>query len=322
MPILIASSVLDHDCVDAVVNYLQAKNREVLVYQSDSVANGQHDFSVRIAQDGQVRISYCGEEIEPSRFTAAWYRRPNNFGLTNDHLRSYSLGIEYKKLQQFLWQSVPDAAWLNHPEKVYRAEDKFNQLVVAKKMGFGIPETVVSNSWQPITKIQADSLTFKMPALSRRLTPQGLMVMYSKILENRPTTLPLDSLPYPGIWQTHIPKKREWRITVVGEQVFSTAIYTSKGARDDWRKHQLITKAVQFVDEPVPDVFAHKCIRYTKKFGLVYGAFDFIETPDGSIIFLEMNPNGQYSIDKTIPDPHITQAIGEKLIQLDEKNRH
>lgn len=37
-------------------------------------------------------------------------------------------------------------------------------------------------------------------------------------------------LPFPGLWQEFIQKKREWRVTVVGDKVFPAAgIYSQKG---------------------------------------------------------------------------------------------
>ena len=95
----------------------------------------------------------------------------------------------------------------------------------------------------------------------------------------------------------------------------SVAIYTSKVAKDDWRKHQQDEKAVQFVIEPGPRGIEKKCIKFVKACGLKYGAFDFVERPDGEIVFLEMNPNGQYITKLEGPNTPVSHAIAEELMR-------
>jgi len=48
-------------------------------------------------------------------------------------------------------------------------------------------------------------------------------------------------------------------------------------------------------------------------FGLTYGAFDFIVTPEGRHVFLEVNPAGQYLWVEATTKLPITAAIVEML---------
>lgn len=103
-------------------------------------------------------------------------------------------------------------------------------------------------------------------------------------------------------------------MTVVGERVFSAAIYTDECAKDDWRRLQL-TPAVQFKKEQLPERVDERCIQYLGKMGLRFGAFDFIEKPDGEIVFLECNPNGQYGwLEEELGLP-ISEAVAAELIK-------
>lgn len=125
-------------------------------------------------------------------------------------------------------------------------------------------------------------------------------------------------LPFPAIWQPALPKKREWRITVVGDKSFDAAIYTTKNAKDDWRLHQF-TPDVEFRHEPFPLQEKEKCFRLLEAYGLRYGAFDFIEKPDGTIVFLEVNTNGQYRwLEEQLGLP-ISEAIATELISIAER---
>ena len=103
-----------------------------------------------------------------------------------------------------------------------------------------------------------------------------LKMVYTTPLRN-PDQLPTAGNPFPGLWQPQIPKSREWRITVVGDETFDAAIYTSDAAKDDWRKHQGDQSKVEFRSESFPDDEKEKCMQFLGRAGLRFGAFDFIE---------------------------------------------
>ena len=48
-------------------------------------------------------------------------------------------------------------------------------------------------------------------------------------------------------------------------------------------------------------------------FGLLYGAFDFIVTPEGRHVFLEVNPAGQYLWVEAKTGLQITSAVVDAL---------
>jgi len=85
--------------------------------------------------------------------------------------------------------------------------------------------------------------------------------------------------------------------------------------KDDWRMHQF-GPGVTFKVESFPRELEKKCILLLRHFGLRYGAFDFIETPDGKIIFLEVNPNGQFMwLEERLGIP-ISEAVAHELIRI------
>ena len=100
-----------------------------------------------------------------------------------------------------------------------------------------------------------------------------------------------------------------------GDDVYPAAIYTKSDAKDDWRKYQL-TPSVEFKHEALPEDLEVKCVQYLTEMGLKFGAFDFIEKPDGEIVFLECNPNGQYGwLEEKLGFP-ISEAIANVLIKI------
>lgn len=106
----------------------------------------------------------------------------------------------------------------------------------------------------------------------------------------------------------------------VDEDVFPVAIYTDEPAKDDWRKHQT-TGAVEFKAEPIPDYTVNQCLEYLKEYKLAFGCFDLIETPEGELVFLECNPNGQYYWLEQKLDLPISKSIANCLFKIASEKR-
>lgn len=312
--ILIASNSHDSS-THAVAEELQRNGYDPLVYESDKVTDGS--VQLRMAIGGiaaGVYVEYDGRAINLPEVGAAWYRRPNFFtGELSDKGFQLSIAAEYRSMQQSLWNMVPRSAWLNDPEANRRAENKMTQLATAQSLGFSIPQTVVDNRWEGITDDLPQDKVFKT-AYSILYEEDQLKMLYAKVFSGS-DKLPLQSNPYPGLWQARVGKAREWRITVVGDEFFDAAIYTDETAKDDWRKHQA-TDAVTFRAEAFPDDQKERCRDYLEAYGLRYGAFDFIEDSDGKITFLECNPNGQYGWLEAQLGLPISQALANELITI------
>jgi hypothetical protein len=97
----------------------------------------------------------------------------------------------------------------------------------------------------------------------------------------------------PGIYQQIIPKAFELRITVMGRCVLAAKIDSqdTRGGKLDWRRVPEEVKAYPF---DLPTDVTNLCFRLMDRLGIVFGCFDFIVTPDGDYIFLEVNEAGQF----------------------------
>jgi glutathione synthase/RimK-type ligase-like ATP-grasp enzyme len=316
--ILIASSSLDKLTWGPVSEYLNSHGYAPIIYEADKVASGNVAFEMRITAKKGLKVYYDNKPLELEKIKAAWYRRPNMFRVDQtDHARQMLLDTERRTMVRTLWQLIPSHTWLNDSINMRHAEDKIVQLLTAQTIGFHIPMTIVTNRWEPILESLPDDLALKM---HRGLLYQGrdMQVMYTQHLQNSKSTLPTHKNPFRGYWQPFIVKAREWRVTIVGDQVFSAAIYTTGKAGTDWRVPVDDNGTVQYRKETFPVGEAQKCIAYLRYFNLRYGAFDFIEDNKGRIIFLECNTNGQYGwLEDELGLP-ISQAIAEELIVIAE----
>ena len=63
-----------------------------------------------------------------------------------------------------------------------------------------------------------------------------------------------------------------------------------------------------------PENIIKKCYQMMADFDLIFGAFDFIVTPENEWVFLEVNPNGQWLwLEKSL-DLDISKKILDNLI--------
>lgn len=310
--IFIASSSLDEGSWRPVASILEDRGYSVIAYEADKVASGQVSLDIRITNDQGFSARYDGHELAINGINAAWYRRPTMFADEQaDKAKQLTLDTERRKAQYQLWASIPEEVWLSSPSRMQHAEHKLTQLALAQEIGFAIPDTVVANTWEPITKELPDEIIYK-PSFGMVYDAEGLKLVYTTPFANNPDSLPLEGNPFPGFWQPFLRKAREWRITVVGDEAFDAAIYTADDAKDDWRKHQLGAR-IEFKHEPFPNTQKEKCFEYLSRMGLGFGAFDFVEDYDGKVTFLECNANGQFGwLEDELGFP-ISKAIATEL---------
>lgn len=319
--VLIASTSIDEPTYGRVAEKLGKLGHEVVLYLADRIVSGRDHLALDVGTRGALEFWYNRVRYDFSRLPAAWYRHPDLFGYNEtDKAKQLCLEFEAQQLQEAFWRLVPESSWLNSPARIRRAQVKVNLLLLAATLGFQVPHTVVSNDWEEVMlRLSGRTVAIKM---SRGLLYEDGIpkTLYTTVLDaNQLATVVAASSSFPAIIQDYIPKAREWRVTVVGERIFSASIYTTVDTKDDWRKYQF-TNAVQFRGESVPGYIGERCIALLHHLGLRYGAFDFVEDPDGRIIFLELNPNGQFMwLENKLGFP-ISSAIAEELADIAKRN--
>lgn len=312
---LIISASVDEPNWGPVRAALTNAGLEVTVFEADRVARGEHNFTYTQRDDSAV-ITLGAQAFDLRDVRAAWWRKPHWLSISrSDLMRKRSLEHEINRVQQALWSSVASSAWLNDPDQIRLAGCLSRQLAIAADISLTTPETMVTNSWKELRAF-ASGRPIAFKALNGHYETEDEPAR--TVFTRRLTTDDLDelqgrSLPYPGVAQAFIDKAREWRVTVVGEQVFAAAIYSHGSARMDWRREQH-TDRVRFAAEELPSDVARQCCALTTRLGLRYAAIDLIEQADGTFVFLEANPNGQYLwLEEELGLP-VSAAIADVLV--------
>ncbi len=315
----IFSTSIDLPTYGPVVENITSRGYSTWIYDSDRVANCLDSLEIHISNEEDFNIAHNGAVHYLREIKSAWYRHPYLLNMQlPDKARELCLEKEIDLLQESVWQQIPDESWLNHPTIMDRSRAKLAQLSLAKSLGFTIPNTLVTNNWSAIDQeFKDETIVIKM---SKGLSYDNnrAKVLYTTPLSTKSRVGLSENNPFPGIYQEYLDKKREWRITVVGDDVFEAAIYTTEDAKDDWRKHQLTPKVI-FKEESMPQNEIGKCKAFLGHLGLVYGAFDFVENKEGKITFLECNTNGQFRWLEDILGFPISNAIADQLIIKNNK---
>ena len=259
-------------------------------------------------------ISSDGRNVDLDSIGSVWCRgfRPAGFpdGLNEEDLKF----VEHESQRVFdALLTLLNVPWINHPQCHARANSKPAQLRVAQDIGLDIPPTVITNDPQEVRDFVAKTSTATVyKAHSQSLNLEPGKALYTGLMTDKE----LDRLDLirvsPGIFQAFVPKAYEVRATVVGSRIFAGKIesQSNEETRVDWRR-----RPYDIEKEPIvlPAEIEAKIFRFMQSFGLIYGAFDFIVTPDGRHVFLEVNPAGQYLWVEATTKLPITAAIVDVL---------
>ena len=96
----------------------------------------------------------------------------------------------------------------------------------------------------------------------------------------------------PVIFQEYIPAQLDLRVTVIGNEIHTSAIHSADTAyQADYRMELNDARVEAFT---LPGGMQRLVRAYMGRLGLLYGAIDIRVTPEGRYVFLEINPSGQW----------------------------
>lgn len=256
----------------------------------------------------QLDFAECG---------VVWWRRPQPFMLHPEVTGPTEHSFAYAETQAAfsgLWLTL-GALWINHPTRDEEAGRKVYQLKVAKELGFRIPDTCITNSPAQARRFiarqgdrgtiyKAFSGTEQAWRETRLLKPEEVELM--------------DAVRYaPVIFQEYIPAEVDLRITMVGDSIFPAAIYSQQTSYKVDFRMTMDDAAIAAVE--LPESLQERLRAYMTRLGLVYGAIDMRLTPDGTYVFLEINPSGQWLFVENRTELRITDALVDLMLSNDRR---
>lgn len=317
MAILIVTHSKDNDAPLRVRRALEARGERVYRFDSDLFPT---QVQLSLDEAGGGRLSGPDGVLELSELSAIWYRRnATGAGIPRDmdeQLRRPS--VEESRRLVFGMMTALGVFQLDSLETVRRAEHKPLQLKLARALGLEVPRTLMTNDPEAVRAFAASCpggvVTKMMSAFAVYDEGGREQVVFTTPLEARELE-DLEGLDLcPMTFQERLVKAEELRVTVVGDQVMAAAIDSQAlpKAREDWRR-----EGAALIDAwkpyTLPEPVRVRSLQLMDALGLNYGAFDFIVTPEGRHVFLEVNPAGEFMWLMHNPGLPIDEALAEVL---------
>lgn len=291
--ILIVTNRRDLTC-DFIVLELQRRGLEFVRLNTETLARGH----VRVGgASGAWSVNVDGREISAEQIRAAYFRRPGapepDPAVTAPGHRDYCLA-EWRALLKSFYTRL-DGLWLNSPWAILRAEDKPHQLLCAARLGFEVPETLITNDVAEAQAFAATGSVIVKPLRQALIEADEDQVVFTSRWSDPAAGDAQAWAAAPLIVQHEVPKRADLRVTVVDDQVFAVAIdsQTTTETQVDWRRGA--DPSLKHERVALPEGMAERCRALTRKLDLRFGAIDLVHRTDGGYSFLEINPNGQWA---------------------------
>ncbi|NDL60188.1 MvdC/MvdD family ATP grasp protein [Phytoactinopolyspora mesophila] len=259
---------------DLVVRELN--ERDVAVFRFDTALfPTELTVSAQLDDGWNGSLWFGGREVELARAGSVYYRRPGEFVMPESMSPATRRFAAAQSRAGLLGVLVSlNCLWVNHPGRNGDASYKPWQLTGGVVDDDGLPKGM------PTSIVDTEGLDDSITLCAHQSRE----------------------------W---VDKHHEIRLTVVGNAFSAAEIHAgSDAAHVDWR-NDYASLTYRVVD--VPGAVRRGVVELMRRFGLVFGALDFVVTPAGEWRFLEINPNGQWGWIQTVTGLPISNALADLL---------
>lgn len=305
---------------DKVVEWLMffSNNEIVRINDNSLICIDRLSFLNSDNVDIQLIVTNLNTSIKISNVDFFWYRRGN----LNKEISSAAIDINYNEhLLKFLnweWKICHDFIIKNLMDKeslgsYFKSRvNKLENLQVALKCGFTIPETVISEELQ----LLLSSFT-KCQQITKPISEAMLIADENSFLDLKTKLVEMTSNKFfPSLFQEKIEKWIELRVFVSYNEVYGMAIFSQNNSKTniDYRNYDKDRKN-RFVPFVLPQKIKQKVFLFMEKSGLDTGSIDFILTPNKEYIFLEINPAGNIEMVSEPCNYYLEKRIAEQITE-------
>lgn len=320
--ILILTNSQDNPHTDIVIRKLKKKGAKVFRFDIDEMIQGKIKIQVNVKENkyGCI-VTDKKQTLNLREVKSVWYRRPFmnwDFKIEDEYQKRYA-EQELKTFLNDLWLTLgPEVFWMNMPENQERAMKKMLQLKLAEELQMKIPETLVTNDPGSVIKFykkHKNGIIYKPMHIGLIADKKKAYVIQTNLIKKSHLKNLKLITQSPSLFQEHISKKYEMRITVVGKNIFPIKIHSQEfeETKVDFRDIKKIMN-LKYELTTTPVDIKKFCFKMIKKLGLVYGAFDFAVTNEGKYVFFEVNPHGQWYWLEEATGTLMSDAVADMLI--------
>jgi glutathione synthase/RimK-type ligase-like ATP-grasp enzyme len=273
-------------------------------------------YSIKQNNDDSAELEINNETLDTSKISVAWLRHFDitgiNFGM-DEPARTFS-SQQWEDALNTLLRKL-NCKWINSPSSVSQASDRRKQLSAARASGFDIPSTIITNDAHTAREFyHSHNGNIVLKALHGHAIELGgkMYCMYTRSVTEQDLPRLSDLIYAPCILQEKLQKKSEMRVTVVGDQVFAATLNFRSNSKKYDDIHRCSTADISIkAHTKLRPLIIERCIQLIKSLGLKYGAIDFVVDNSDNLVFLEINPSGDwYWIEQKTALPITTAMAG------------
>lgn len=215
---------------------------------------------------------------------------------------------------EHLVDALSHVFWMNPLEAIRRNSNRLNQMAIARRHGFRVPESLVTT----VPMLAKAFLHRFGNVIVKHISPGSKNVYGDRLLLavalDRADETVLDQVIYcPTLLQERVPKAAEFRATVVDDRVFAAGIESTRDEATAVDSRLWIESGLRYYRADLGAETNARLVQIVRDMGLAYGALDLILTPANELVFLEVNPAGQWGFAEMFSGHAITEAIVERL---------
>lgn len=267
--------------------------------------------------------------VDLAAVRVVWYRRWTWFEryhrqhidpfFTDEHLQQEVLTYlaqELGSVGQAVWSGMRHARWIG--DAASARIDKTRVLSVAHEVGLDVPATIIATTREALLEFQAAHPR----AITKSLAGRPLMLALGRTAAAAYTSefdrAFLEAGPevfFPTLVQEQVAKAYEIRSFVLGDRVWSMAIFSQADAQTatDFRRYN-DDRPNRNVPYQLPAAVEARLLALMRKLGLDTGSADLIRDERGRHVFLEVNPVGQFGMTSVPCNYHLEREVARYLI--------
>lgn len=295
-------------------NYTRLHTRDWILGVEYSIETKNDKFTAEIRVLASDRTFFLHD------ITAVYYRRPEQpviDSISDPGARTFA-ETEAQAVINGLYGIIDQAAiWINVPNHNRFASHKLTQLHRAAMLGLTIPPTLATNL---PTRAEKFFINNEKNLICKALKQELVHVngesrfIFTHDVPRDTTKRDFEDIKLgSSLLQMRINKRSDIRVVLVGDRYFACEIESQDepAARTDWRvcdpyvlKHTLID---------LPASLENQLQNLRQSFGLTSCQIDLVRSDTGNLVFLELNPNGQWLWIEIMTGAQISRALAETL---------
>jgi glutathione synthase/RimK-type ligase-like ATP-grasp enzyme len=274
------------------------------------IRRGQHENWAAIALDGTA--------LSLAEVRSVWWRRPEPPRLSTvvpEQERSLA-AREASHFLMALWDCLADQFWVNPYAAQRSARHKIQQLGIARMVGLDVPRTIITNRPDQVSAFFdrcRQRMIFKPFEANRRVDRSGRAsgIYTSLVTADDVKARSAQVALSPCLFQEYLEPAAEIRVTAIGSRMFAASTDGHRDHEQQPDSRRRLGDAVYRHFDLSPMITA-QLQDLMRRLNLVFGCIDLILTPEGRVVFLEVNPSGQwYGMEQ-----HTGQPLCEHLVAM------